>query len=479
MSSAINTANTLQLSIATTTVEQQNYIEIIQAALVSEESISQIIQTITDANLMLKQSNTPETQAALSNAINSLVTANATLITNINTMTEAQTQILATTQGIMTQTQSVQTSSMNALNRHTSSTTIVQDAIQIAATGPLPTGPVIGNVTGTITGPQDIQKYYTAALQNPNPAVAIAAAHELTDSIDVTVNALITAGAIDVASAVIIQAIQLLYTSAPYKKNDASIVSMIQNLRNQLTQLQTAMPAMNASSAQASAADASAKETYYTSALKNADVSVSANAAQDIVKNVTATVAMLSALGSFSDAETLISQTLNMLIFSTAFSSGNPQVVSLVNDLVRMQTNNSSANPTSGPKIPVTALVEKKDLLNAEIAEKLSTIDSFLQVLNNMSSKQSAIDNANKQLAILRAALLLAQAEFKAIVDSIYSINPTAINPKDASITSALVTPPKAALEVVQASGPVANATGYGEGYGERYGEGYGYGEGY
>ena len=182
---------------------------------------------------------------------------------------------------------------------------------------------------------------------------SVTAANQLTQSVTSTVQTLVSTGSFSTAIAVLTQTIQLLYSSTAYKQNDPTVTALIQSLSTTLQNAEQKNPGATASAAQASAA-----QSYYMSALQSPDTTVSVTAAKDIVTSVNSSVANLVATGSFSTANTLIEQTIQAIKASSAFTSGNADVIALIGSLTALQTNTASIDPSlravaaSGPSGP-------------------------------------------------------------------------------------------------------------------------------
>jgi hypothetical protein len=204
--------------------------------------------------------------------------------------------------------------------------------------------------------PSAAQQYYTTALQSSNLQSSVAAANQLTQSVTSTVQTLVSLGSFSTAIAVLTQTIQLLYSSTAYKQNDPTVIALIQGLTSTLQQAEK-----NNVGETVSAAKASSAQAYYMSQLQSPNITVSVSAAKDIVATVNLAVTEFVTMGFFSTADTLITETIQALKSSSAFTSGNADVIAMISSLTALQASIVSMDPslrspsTSGPSAAAPA----------------------------------------------------------------------------------------------------------------------------
>jgi len=178
------------------------------------------------------------------------------------------------------------------------------------------------------------QSYYMSALQGTNLPASVQAASNLATSVTTSVNSLMGTGAYTVASQLINQSLQAIYFSTAYLSGDPAILQTVKTLT---ALLQTANASLPPSIATASAAAASAAQVGYMSNLKNTDPNASAQACLSLGISVIGTVNTLLSIGSNQVAYSILQNIIASISTSTAVSSGNAQVLSLLKTLTAMQ----------------------------------------------------------------------------------------------------------------------------------------------
>jgi len=193
------------------------------------------------------------------------------------------------------------------------------------------------------------QSYYMSALQGTDLPTSIQAASNLATSVTSSVNSLMGTGAYTVASQLINQTLQAIYFSTAYLSGDPATLQTVKTLTGLL---QTANAKIPPSMATASAAAAEAAQVGYMSNLQNADPNVSAQACLSLGVSVIGTVNTLLSLGSNQVALNILKGIIASISTSTAVSSGNPQVLSLLKTLTKMQATiqatQEQPQPTTG-----------------------------------------------------------------------------------------------------------------------------------
>ena len=114
---------------------------------------------------------------------------------------------------------------------------------------------------------------------------------------------------------------------------------MLQSQRSSQAQTSSAV------SKQASQAQASAAQIYYTNALQGNDIQLALTAAESLVSSITSTVNSLVSSGSYYAALTLITEALQQLIASNAYSSNNEQMIGYVQQLNALAQSVVQGNP--------------------------------------------------------------------------------------------------------------------------------------
>ena len=178
------------------------------------------------------------------------------------------------------------------------------------------------------------QSYYMSALQGTDLPASIQAAANLATSVTASVNSLVGTGAFTVASQLINQTLQAIYFSTAYLSGDPATLTIIKNLTELL---RTVNANLSPSQQSASAAAASAAQVGYMNNLQNADANVSAQACLSLGISVIGTVNTLISLGANDVAYDILKGVITSISGSTAVSSGNPQVLSLLKTLTALQ----------------------------------------------------------------------------------------------------------------------------------------------
>jgi hypothetical protein len=191
------------------------------------------------------------------------------------------------------------------------------------------------------------QSYYISALQGTDLPASIQASRNLTASVTTSVNSLIETGAYSVASQLINQTLQAIYFSTAYLSGDPATLQSVKSLT---ALLQTANSKLPPSIATASAAAASAAQVGYMSNLQNTDSNISAQACLSLGISVIGTVNTLLSLGSNQVAYNILKGIISSISTSTAVSSGNPQVLSLLKTLTALQSSIPQPQQSTEPQ---------------------------------------------------------------------------------------------------------------------------------
>jgi len=323
-----------------------------------------------------------------------------------------------------TMVSSVQSTVANliALGSFSTATALIAEALQQLKSSPAASSPDVVAMITTLTTLQGsvtkkdpyvrsssaqasaAQQYYATALQNTSVQDSVAAATQLSSSVTANVQGLVAAGSYSTAITLLTQAIDLLYTSTAYKNNDPQVLAQIATLIESLKQTQQANPG-----AQASAAQASAAQSSYVADLRNADTTVSVPAATSMVSLVKSTVTSLMALGSFSTASALITDTLAQLRASPA--ANTPEVVAIIATLVALQSNvtttdpsvrSSSAQASAAQQYYVTSLQNTSVQASVAAATQLSSsVTANVQGLVAAGSYSTAITLLTQTIDLL------------------------------------------------------------------------------
>ena len=170
-----------------------------------------------------------------------------------------------------------------------------------------------------------------AALKSTDLPTSLAAAKNLTSTILSQTQSLINLGSHSSALTLISETIQSITASPGYAARNPEIMALLASLTAMSQTIINANPPSQASAAQASAAQA-----YYMSNLQNPDVQASVTAALNLGNSIISTINMLIAMGAYQQASTLLAEITKVLKTSSAYTSGNPEVLSMINVLTSM-----------------------------------------------------------------------------------------------------------------------------------------------
>jgi sugar lactone lactonase YvrE len=161
-------------------------------------------------------------------------------------------------------------------------------------------------------------------------------------------------------------------------------------------QASAAAPAIAASAAQASQAQASAAQQYYTTALQSTNIQTSVDAAKVLVSSVASTVQSLVAAGSYSAAMALITEMVQALNNSSAYTANNPELITLITTLNVLAQQVQQANPgaqasaaqASAAQAYYTNALQNTDIATSVAAAKsmIDSVQSTIQLLITIGS---------------------------------------------------------------------------------------------
>ena len=220
---------------------------------------------------------------------------------------------------------------------------------------------------------------FIKALDNENPDLALAAARSLVASVLASVDKMVAAGSIYPAITLLTDTIQILYKCKAYTNaiaagagpeegnaaNNAgnntqagggppgdSIFALIKKLKTRLKEIQTTNP-----DRAASAASAEAAEAQYRRDLTSTDPTTARNAIRRMVDSVVSHVRLLTSMGSYDEAETLITEAMSEIEGTPLYIAEDSIAVEQYGRLTQL-------------KESINELSEAAEVADAELAEE-------------------------------------------------------------------------------------------------------------
>jgi Arc/MetJ-type ribon-helix-helix transcriptional regulator len=298
---------------------------------------------------------------------------------------------------------------------------------------------------------------YSAALKNTDTAVSIPAAASMVSSVHLTVSRLIAMGSFSVASSILVDTLQQLYSS----------------------------PAANSPEVKALIASIIALHTNIsTIALQSTDMASSIAASKHMAKSTLSTVQDMLASGSFSNAIDLIIHTTNLLYNSIGYKNRDPSVLQEIALLTQALKDAQMKNPGTQASAAVAAAAQASYIsalqntdtsVSVSAAKNLvSLVQSTVSTLIAMGSFSSASVLIRETLKQLRASPVASNPEITSLIESLTSLQAIVIAANPESSESELLTEADVTEQGEQVDYGEKNS--YGDNYGEKksYGDNYG-----
>jgi sugar lactone lactonase YvrE len=185
------------------------------------------------------------------------------------------------------------------------------------------------NATASAAAASTAASALQTQLQSTDTSASFAAATLIAKNITAQVDYLVSIGSYAAAQSLIQN------TIASFKQSSAGSIPDMQQLVSTLLSVLSNVSSIDPSVVTASA-QASAAQSYYTSALTDPDVGKSVAAAAQLTSSITTSAKALLAAGSFSSAITILSQAIDTLYKSSAFKANNPDVISQIEALRKL-----------------------------------------------------------------------------------------------------------------------------------------------
>ena len=228
--------------------------------------------------------------------------------------------------------------------------------------------------------------------------------------------------------------------------------------------------ASSAVAQQASQAQASAAQIYYTNALQGNDIQLALTAAASLVSSVTSTVNSLVSSGSYYAALTLITEALQQLMASNAYSSNNEQMIAYVQQLNTLAQSVVQGNPgaqassaqASAAQSYYVSALQGSEAASVTAAKNLvEHIQTTVQLLVTIGSFSAALTLISETISQIQSstAFTAGNAEVIALVGTLNTLATTvsAQNPARATgASAALATGPSATGASAAATAPAA-----------------------
>ena len=203
-----------------------------------------------------------------------------------------------------------------------------------------------------------------------------------------------------------------------------------------ITQGASRAQASSAVAQQASQAQASAAQIYYTNALQGNDIQLALTAAASLVSSVTSTVNSLVSSGSYYAALTLITEAIQQLMASNAYSSNNEQMFGYVQQLNTLARNVLQGNPgaqassaqASAAQSYYVSALRGSEAASVEAVKSLVTyVQTAVQQLVTIGSFSAALTLISESISQIRSstAFTAGNAEVIALVATLNTLATT------------------------------------------------------
>ena len=252
-----------------------------------------------------------------------------------------------------------------------------------------------------------------------------------------------------------------------------ALLQLIESIDPRIIEESASRARAQASSAvaqQASQAQASAAQIYYTNALQGNDIQLALTAAASLVSSVTSTVNSLVSSGSYYAALTLITEALQQLMASNAYSSNNEQMIAYVQQLNTLAQSVVQGNPgaqassaqASAAQSYYVSALQGSEAASVTAAKNLvEHIQTTVQLLVTIGSFSAALTLISETISQIQSstAFTAGNAEVIALVGTLNTLATTvsAQNPARATgASAALATGPSATGASAAATAPAA-----------------------